>query len=293
MSTVAQEQVLLPADHVREVTDDEVARYQRDGWVMLEGLLSPELAAALLETAQERARTSEAAAMATAAGAWGQACVALAPDVPLFARLAFSREMGRNAWKLIDRRRLTAEPIGVRYFADGLAMRPGNGEGPSTHFHQDYPAQSQDRDGAVNFWVALAPVGPAQGGMRFLTGSQRESRLGPLYDAGPPNPRDAAARFPSLEDLRYPRLGAEYELTPGIEYAAGDATVHNPYMVHCAPANMSPEARWNYLASYVSADVRYNGTPNHVLDALALTPGQLFDHERFPLVYEDEGAPLS
>jgi hypothetical protein len=272
-------------DHVREVTDDEVASYERDGWVRLDGLLSPELAAALLEVARERSATVAAAQMATAMGSWGEACVALTGEAPLFAQLAFSRQMGRNAWRIVNRARLTDEPIAIRFFADGLAMRPGSGQGPSTHFHQDYKAQSQDRDGAVNLWIALAPVGPDQGGMKFLTGSHAESRLGPLYEDGVPNPRDEGARFPALSDLRYAKLAELYELTPGIEYGAGDATVHNPYMVHCAPANMSSEPRWNYLVSYLPDDVRYDGSPNHVLDPLNLTPGQRFDHERFPIVY--------
>lgn len=276
---------LVVDDHIRDVTDDEVATYEREGWVKLDGLLSPELAGALLEVARDRAGDAGSDEALAVNGAWGEANVACSPGGELFAAMALSPRMGRNAARLVNRSRLTDEVIPTRYFADGLGVRAGRGNGPSTHFHQDYVPQSQDRGGAINIWIALAAVAADQGGMRFLSGSHREARLGPLYAGGVPDARAAANRHPAVADLHYPKLGELYELSDGVVYEPGDATVHGAYTVHCAPANLSERSRWNYLVSYLPDDVRYDGSPNHALDGLDLTKGQTFDHERFPVVH--------
>jgi ectoine hydroxylase-related dioxygenase (phytanoyl-CoA dioxygenase family) len=235
--------------------------------------------------AEQRAEAAGKDKAIATAGAWGEACTALSGEAELFTRVALSAAMGVNASRLINRARITDEVVPIRYFADGLAVRPGHGDGPSTHFHQDYLPQSQDRVGAINVWISLAGVGPTQGGMNFLTGSHREGRLGSLYTNGMPDARDPANRRPVLSDLRYDKLADLYQLSPGVEYQPGDATVHNSHTIHCAPANLSDRPRWNYLVSYMPDDVRYDGSRNHVLDALNLTPGQRFEHERFPIVY--------
>ena len=42
---------------IRDVTDDEVAFLQENGWVKLDSLISPDFVAELLEAAQDAARS--------------------------------------------------------------------------------------------------------------------------------------------------------------------------------------------------------------------------------------------
>lgn len=218
--------------NIRDVTDDEVAFYEENGWVKLDRLISPELATELMRVGLE---TSDRP------GAWES--MATEPGVEPFRSVMFSDRMGRNASHLVNRKRLTDTDIGLRYRNDHLVRRdPGTEQG--TPYHQDSAEHGSDRAGELQFWLALDEVTPEMGAMRFLSGVQREGPLG-------------SGAFHDDLLLQYPKLTDLYELSPPFHYQPGDATVHHGYMIHGAPPNSTDRRRWSYIFSYTPADTRW------------------------------------
>jgi hypothetical protein len=264
----------LTASDVRDVTDEEIATYHADGWVRLNGLLSPELTAELLRIA--RARKDGGMGFLVSGGAfWGEANLATSGEHEVAASVALGAQMGRNAHRLIGRSQLTDREISTQYFSDSFSCKPPQAAG--TPYHQDFAERAQDRGGALTFWIALDHVRSDQGGMQFLEGSHQQGQLGSLYFDGdkPADGTDVLGRYPKLAELHPP--------TAPLEYEPGDATVHSTYLVHGAPPNESATERWSYLASYFPSDALYDGAPNHFATPLGLERGMPF--KGLPVVY--------
>ncbi|HEX3815982.1 MAG TPA: phytanoyl-CoA dioxygenase family protein [Mycobacteriales bacterium] len=215
------------------MTDDEVAFYEQNGWVKLDGLITPELTAELMRIGLETGDRP---------GAWES--MATAPGLEPFRTMVFGERMGRNAARLVNRRRLTDTDIGLRYRNDHLVRRD-RGEQHGTPYHQDSAEHGSDRIGELQFWLALEEVTPEMGAMRFLSGVHREGPLG----SGALSSQDLLVQYPKLTDL--------YEMSPPFHYQPGDATVHHGYMVHGAPPNCTDRPRWSYIFSYTPADTRW------------------------------------
>jgi hypothetical protein len=242
MKTKAQRRTIDPAriaEHVREVTDAELAFYREHGWVKLPGLISRELAAELLAAGlrwheRNERRTNEWLSMARA-------------EVEPFRSLVFSERMGRNAQILMDHARLTGADAAVRYRTDHFVSREPGANG--TGYHQDSTEHGTDRCGDQQFWIALAECTPEMGTMRFCDGVHREGPLGSAF----------AEQVDQLKS--HPRLTELYPLTEALGYQPGDATVHHGFMIHGSEANRSDRTRYSAIISYVPATTRWwNGS---------------------------------
>jgi ectoine hydroxylase-related dioxygenase (phytanoyl-CoA dioxygenase family) len=270
---------------IREVTAAEAAFYREHGWVKLERLVAPDDAAELLSVARGAMRraggTRRRESYYEATGTAGKAVldigfwqdyhyIARDDRAEPFVSLVFSREMGRNAQRLLGR------SVPMRYSADLLACKvPLGHEGESTPtiWHQDFPGLPFDRVGSLSFWLALDEVTPEQGAMRFLSGSQREGPLGRTIVVGT-----------DLLEV-YPELLERYAVSEELCLEPGDATVHNAAVVHYAPANTTDRDRWAYIFTYFPGDTLYTGAQNHNFDDLGLQPNRPIEHPRFPQVY--------
>lgn len=233
MSAIAPVEV---SQHVRDVTEEEVAFYEENGWVKLDGLVTPELAAQLLSAG--KSWTKEGAVP----GSWN--ALAKDPECEPFRSFVFGDRMGRNASRLVNRKRLAGVEVPLRYRADHFVCRTAE-SGQSTAYHQDSAEHGSDRVGELQFWLALDEVTPEMGAMRFLSGVHRAGPLGSVFNDGP----DLLGLYPKLPDL--------YRMSPPFHYQPGDATVHHGYMVHGAPPNSTDRARWSYIFSYTPADTRW------------------------------------
>ena len=226
---------------LREVTDEEVACYQKYGWVMMRRLVAPKFAAELLRVGQE---WSERSGKETGP----RSGLAREEGTEPFRSFMFSERMSQNAMRLVHRKRLKGVDVPLRYRTDLLLQKLPGAAGST--YHQDSSEHGSDRVGELQFWLALAEVTPEMGAMRFVSRSHREGPLGSVFndDRG-----DLLEQFPNLTSV--------LELSPPLHYQPGDCTVHHGYTVHGGPANSTDKPRWSYLFSYTPADTRYwNGT---------------------------------
>jgi ectoine hydroxylase-related dioxygenase (phytanoyl-CoA dioxygenase family) len=259
----------------RAVTDTEVAAFRENGWVKLDRLLAPETARALLSRlkqrmgeAAEHPRVTGASVRATAASTMWRNFDHPSRDDDVFESLSHSPEMGQIGRCLLGRP--------VRFWIDNaLVKMPARREGGSvaTAWHQDFPAHPLDRSGNAVVWIALDDIPPERGAMRFLSGSQRAGVFGRTVQEG----KDLLEIHPDLAD--------EYEMSPPLTYAPGDATVHNSLTVHGASANTTEDPRWVYVVDLFVADALYTGLRHWVTDSIeGLEVNKPFDHPRFPIV---------
>ncbi|GAA4044222.1 phytanoyl-CoA dioxygenase family protein [Nonomuraea soli] len=243
---------------MRDVTDHEIAAFRRDGWVHLPGLV--EEVGELRERAIERLRARSTAHLTLVDEAFGQS-----RDVALeercFAGLMTS--FGPNAVRLLH----GVDAVRVQV-TNLLVKEPG--EHGATEFHQDFPWMPMDRSAMLTLWVALVDVPAEMGSLRFYTGSHAYGLLGRSFVR---EGDDQITAHPWLRDLT---------LSPPLDLAAGDATVHHSLTVHGAPANRASGTRLSFTATYFDAETLYTGAPYKQTDELELKVNQPFDHPRFP-----------
>lgn len=268
---------------VRAITDAEVAFYNENGWVRLDQLISRDLAAKLLAAAQQRMGTGgDASELRPGKDLVGHPSWHdhhdIADEDETFGAVAYGKEMGRNAQRLMQR------DVGVRAYANMLAVKLGMQQGSKTNkfaktdFHQDGPTLAFDRTGYLGFWIALDEVTPEMGSLRFHSGSQRVGSLGRWFDG-----KDIFDVYPDAQE--------QYPISPGLHLQPGDATVHDSATIHGASANTTDKPRWAFLIGYFPADTRFTAAQipgdEHIHDAerYGLRVGEVFDHPVFRLVY--------
>jgi ectoine hydroxylase-related dioxygenase (phytanoyl-CoA dioxygenase family) len=269
----------------REVTPEEVASYEQNGWVKVEQLISPELAGEILATIKDKllaAETGEVRGGAIKAEEkvdrihdrdfWRDWHFPARDDrLEPLRSLVYSRELGRNASLMLGR------DVAINYHADLIAvkMQAGHASSKPTGFHQDWVNFPFDRTGFLTFWIALDEIKAEQGAMRFHNGSHRAGPLGKMGLEGV-EPQDY-----------YPGFKEKYPLSDPIDLAPGDATIHNGMVVHGAPENTTDRPRWTLIAAYHPADTCYTGAPHHIFTPeLGLEVGKPIKHELFPPIYQ-------
>jgi hypothetical protein len=266
-------------DEIRAVTDPEVAHLRDHGWAKLDQLISPELAARLLERAKafmgpDGLRHVPRPGVDRPQAPWQDRHNVVEED-ECFASVGLSPQMGANAQRLLRRK------VGMLMGANMLAVKIGTKQDSSlpgaqpTPWHQDAPDQPIDRNGYIGLWIALDHVTPDMGGVRFV---DRSHQLGLLGRTG----TDLYGVYPELEEMT---------ATEPMEMKPGDATAHSMYTVHSAGLNRSACPRWALLVSYIPEDALYTGGLPWSLATLAeraraeLTPGDHFDSRVCPKVY--------
>ncbi|MFD1938108.1 MULTISPECIES: phytanoyl-CoA dioxygenase family protein [Nonomuraea] len=248
---------------VRATTDDEVAFFQANGWVRLARLVDPATVADLRERALARLGERSRARATLVDRAFGQSRDIAREDE------RFGELTARLAPAAV---RLLTGVAAVRMQVTNLLVKEAGhaGEHGATPFHQDFPWMPMDRSAMLTVWLALAHVPADMGALRFYNGSHRHGLLGRSFTTAGD---DQLTQHPWLKEL---------ELSPPLDLAAGDATVHHALTVHGAPANRHDSPRLSFTVTYFDADTLYTGMPYGQTDGLGLEVNKPFDHPRFP-----------
>lgn len=269
----------------REVSDEEIAQFQENGWVKVPGLISSELAQEILDSVKTNMLAANDGEVHTA-GIKADEKLDKIHDREIWRdwhfpgrddgleplrSLTYSQDLGRDSALLMGRE------VPINYHADLVAVKmpAGHSASKATGFHQDWVNFPFDRVGFLTFWIALDEITADMGSMRFYNGSHRAGPLGKMGLVG--------AELPDY----YPELRDRFELSDPIDLAQGDATIHTGLVVHGAPENTTDRPRWTLILAYHPADTCYTGAPHHIFSAdLGLEVGKPIRHERFRRVYE-------
>ena len=280
----------MAADPLRPVTTTEIEAFDRDGAVLVKGILPPEWV--------DRARSGLDAAIA-------------APDV-LSENLGTLRVDQFPAARSPDLRSIIDEsPIAeivscalespVRFYMDQLFYKP-KGQVPATPWHQDTCYYNITGHDLIRAWVSPDPV-PREVSLEVVRGSHHWNvTYSPLAGSDPDTSARARAMLENARPDR-PMLGADaYEdwtywsgirdkslpLVPDIEahrdsydilgwdYEPGDVLLFHGNILHSALGDVvSENPRRAHASLWAGRDVRYL----HRLGQVIPDPVALYEHE--------------
>ncbi|HVY98090.1 MAG TPA: phytanoyl-CoA dioxygenase family protein [Dongiaceae bacterium] len=262
--------------HAYHVTQDQIEAYDRDGVVLLPGLLNGDEVATMQE-ASERILGEET----NGARNYFKRLRMWERD-PGFHDLVFKSALGDAAAQLVQ-----ADKINLLY--DQLFIKePGSNF--STPWHNDHPYWPVRGKQVVTLWIALDPVTLSNGGLEFVRGSHKQSRW---Y-------RPFTTDLKGYVVANYGKDGDEYEDVPDIEgnrdkydivsfdLKPGDAIAFHSLMLHGAPGNTTATTRRRGVSVRVAgSDVVYFDGPvwNEDITNPTLKGGDPLDSKQYPVIY--------
>jgi len=264
----------LAADY--EISDSQVARFRRDGFIVLRGVLDAEEIAAYGQAIRDTAMVFFRRYNMEPAthGGFLQRKLNLRRESEGVRRFCLAPRFGRIAARLLQ------VPAVRIYHDQPLFKHPGAAE---SAWHQDQFYWPLATDRALGLWMPLVDCTEQMGSMRFVVGSQRFGDLG-----GGTISADSAGlfdRFIAREQLAI--FQTDF-------LAAGDCTFHSGWTIHGAPANHSTAMREAMIVTFYPDGTRVAAldNPQRAGDAKAFLggrePGQPADSELNPVVYREQ-----
>ena len=254
-----------------ELTEEQIAAYRRDGFLVVREFLSPAERAELLAGIEQAVRQLGSYKLG---GARQEKWL----EGDSFYDRVFLQRI--NLWKInaavkkyllapeLGRMLCRLEGIdGIRIWHDQtLQKQPWANP---TAWHADNPKWSYHSRHAISIWIALDAATPQNGCMYYLPGSHRNEN----YDDVPISQEMGLyfEQFPQFREVM-PVAG---------EMAIGDAGFHNGLLAHGAGPNMTPRWRRAMTAGYMPDGSTFNGTQNVLSDeqVAALKVGDPLDDE--------------
>lgn len=254
-----------------ELTEEQIAAYRRDGFLVVREFLSPAERAELLAGIEQAVRQLGSYKLG------GDRQEKWLEGDSFYDRVFLQRI---NLWKInaavkkyllapeLGRMLCRLEGIdGIRIWHDQtLQKQPWANP---TAWHADNPKWSYHSRHAISIWIALDAATPQNGCMYYLPGSHRNEN----YDDVPIS-REMGLYFEQFPQFR--------EVMPVAgEMASGDAGFHNGLLAHGAGPNMTPRWRRAMTAGYMPDGSTFNGTQNVLSDeqVAALKVGDPLDDE--------------
>lgn len=262
------------------VTDEEIAFYRENGFVVLDGVLDGGEVRAWREAVDEAlaARSSRLPLGDNEYGAFFQDVdeyydkvftqkINLWMTSPAVRRLVLDERLGAMAADL-------AQVEGVRIWLDQALVKERYAN--PTAFHIDVPFWSFRSDEALTFWIALSDATLQNGCLCYIPGSHNEKRF---------DNAEIGKEIGSLFEV-YPQW-RDVEPVP-CPVSAGGIVVHNGLTAHGAGANMTPHRRFAMTVAYMPDGSTFNGKQDILTkeQVARLSVGDpLQDERQNPLVF--------
>ena len=272
VSAMPSMKYLPPLDSEYAVSEEQVARFWQDGFIVLPGVLSDEEVAAyapvIRDTAMARYRAN---GMQPGSGGAFLQTLNMRFDNDGMRRFCLSRRFGGIVAAL-------TRSAAVRIYHEQALFKPPGGT--DSHWHQDQYYWPVATDRAVGLWTPLVDCTEEMGAMRFVVGSHRYGNLSGTHIS------DESARF--FDDF-IAREGLQVYQVPRM--AAGDCSFHLAWTVHGAPGNRSQQMREAMVVTYYPDGTRVDelSNPSRVADAEEFlggrSEGELADSELNTIVF--------
>lgn len=255
------------------LTEEQIAFYQENGFIQLDGVLTPEELEAVRQAVDEAVTQPLKYAIHNSAGRSDYEKV-FVQKVNLWRDHEGVREFVHSS-RLAEIARRLARARAVRLWHDhALIKMPGNDSRPSP-WHQDLPYWPMNEEGALSCWMALDDVDETNGCMSFIPKSHRVGRLPginlvtpqDIFSMIPPEKQNVIEKQPYVARMR-----------------AGSCTFHNGLTFHYAPPNRSERPRRAMIIIYMIDGTTYNGKRHICTDPLNLEIGAPLEGDFFPLL---------
>jgi ectoine hydroxylase-related dioxygenase (phytanoyl-CoA dioxygenase family) len=277
----------------RQITDEDVATYHRDGVVLLPGMFDDEWIDLLDDgldtqlaapTARARAwdRDTEGLTMFWDSQAW--------LDVKHYQRFVFESPAAEIAGRIM-------RASEVNFFFDAVFVR-SPGTQFSTPWHQDEPYWSIDGYDSCTIWMPLVPVA-AKSALAFVPGSHLGTPDWKQFNFGVLNPDDHTnvdqVDFGAMSAREVPDIDADPEAFGVISWAMepGDCVVFNGRTMHGGSGKLDSGADLRVFTSkWLGDDARIifrecGMDPDHsaIMTEYGLKPGDRPGTDLYPRVW--------
>lgn len=274
---------------VRRVTEEERLAYERDGAVVLKGIVPFEWVDYMREAVNRLLERSDPSSQNYADEGeprfFAQAFPWLLDDCfKAFSIYGPLKDIPRQIWP---------DAKAVYFFYDQVFVKEP-GAVKETPFHQDYPFLPLDGDQIVRVWVPLDHVTSESGAVHYLKGSHKWGDV--YHPIGFKNIPEIIEAYSDSPFTAQPDFEADYEKYDWLigEVEPGDAILHHPRTVHGSRGNMTGNFRRAVTVMYVSDQVVWNphsanmfknkDLTGHV-EMPALKPGGPIECALFPRVW--------
>lgn len=261
------------------VTTEQVERYQRDGYVIIDEFLSSQERSELLASVTDAVDEMGSNRLAVEDNEGYE-------DIDPYYSQVFLQRI--NLWKInkhvadcfldpeLGRMLCTLAGVdGLRMWHDHTLQKLPWAN--PTSWHIDGPNWSFHSRDVLSVWIALDDATIQNGCMYFLPGTHKTAEFDRNAGFGP----NVGALFKAYPEWH------EIEAVP-IELKAGSASIHNGLLAHGAGPNMTPRPRRAMVCIYMPDGATFNGIQNVLSTEQleSLTIGEAIDDDAIvPLVW--------
>lgn len=272
---------MLHSEPLREITEEEVFAFNRDGAIRLAGMFDEEWIALLADAVErDKAEPGPMVRYNTPEGAAGEFFV----DFQLWQRWDGARQFVTDSpAPAIAARMLGTET--VNFYHDHLIVKePGTAE--RTPWHQDQPYYPIDGKMIGSIWLPLDPVS-RDVCVEYVAGSHRWDRwFAPRYFDEASTALVEDDRFEAVPDIDNQR-GTTELLAWDLDI--GDCIFFHSLSLHGAPGNVANDRRRRgYATRWLGEDTRFAERPGRIsppIERHGLAVGDPMDCELFPRVW--------
>lgn len=272
--------VVAPSPY-RDLTEEEVGDFARDGVICLRGLYSPEwvdLLATELNSIRERGVLGTGIKVDGSYYEWMQNDVIR--DFVLFGPTA------KPVAQALETQRLN-------FFYDQIFIKEKLG-GKGTPWHHDHTFWPLGGKQIASVWTAMEPVTASGSALEFVAGSHLWGKMFEAVGVGGRVPsKDDVEPLPDIDANRDQYRILSWELEPG------DALLFNAMILHGSRPNSAPQNRRAITTRWTGDDVRYKPIEgvvrelwNHDLKEGDSLSGSLYPQILPGLLYSEVGERL-
>jgi phytanoyl-CoA hydroxylase len=229
-----------------QLTDQQIAQYNRDGYLIVKNFLQQEEVAKLYKIAiEDSAVAKHAFDLNDQTGKKTKLTLWYKPGDDAYGMLTKSRRMVESVDKLMD------GDSAVCHFHSKLMQKEPK-VGGAWEWHQDYGYWYKNEfllpDQMISVMVAITEANKANGCLQVIKGTHKMGRI----EHGFAGEQVGASQH--YVDLALKTMELVY-----VELKAGDALFFHSNLLHRSEANTSDTARWSLISCYNrSANVPYN-----------------------------------